>query len=140
MAERTIYDEKIEHIERDVTELKADVRRIDAKVDAVQASLTEHRIETKEAIGTLRIEMKDEIGSLRDEMKDEIGSLRGEMKDAIGALRGEMKDTSGTLRGEMLRGFADMHRSRASQMAWLAGTMIAAVSAAAAVAKYFAAS
>ncbi len=109
MNERTTLDEKVEHIQNDVTDLKADVKRIDA-------SLTEHRVETQKSLATLR-----------DETKGAIATLRGEMKDGFAAVRGEMRD-----------GFAEFRRHRNGQIAWMIGTVIAAVGAACAVARLFA--
>jgi hypothetical protein len=63
MTQRTVLDEKVDHTQRDVADLKADVKRLDAKVDtkvdALSASLTEHRIETEKSFGKLRVEMRD---------------------------------------------------------------------------------
>ena len=46
MPERTVIEEKVDRLREDVTDLKADVRTI-------SASLTEHRLETKDAIAAL---------------------------------------------------------------------------------------
>jgi flagellar motility protein MotE (MotC chaperone) len=58
MQERTALEERVDHMQRDITELKADFRRLDAKVDAVKDDLTAHRIETRDAIATLRLDLK----------------------------------------------------------------------------------
>lgn len=62
MEQRSALEERVEHIQRDVAELKTDVRR-------VESSLTEHRIETEKSFSALRVETKESYGSLRAEMK-----------------------------------------------------------------------
>jgi chromosome segregation ATPase len=67
MNERTVLDEKVDHIQRDVTELKAEIKRVDAKldkkVDALATNLAEHRLETEKSIGALRVEMANAFRS-----------------------------------------------------------------------------
>lgn len=77
MHERTVIEEKVDHLQKDVTEIKADVRRLDGKIDAVSASLSEHRLETEKSIGKLRDETKDSIAALRNEMKESFAKLHG---------------------------------------------------------------
>ena len=122
MHERTVLDAKVDHIQSDVAGLKSDVKRIDAKVDAVGASLTEHRIETERSFAKVR----DEMAKQRDELKASIAALRNDMTEAIGALRVEMKDSLAALR-----------RDRSAQIGWLIGTAITAVGAAFTAAKFF---
>ena len=74
MQERTVLDEKVDHLQEDITGLKADVRRIDAKIDAkfdsLSTSLSEHRLETEKSFAKLRDETKESISALRIEMRD----------------------------------------------------------------------
>jgi len=79
-------EEKTDHIQSDITEMKTDIRRIDAKVDAV-----------RDSVAVLRVEMKD---------------LEGRMRDSFAALNvGRMLDKvwwlliSAALLGVMARGF-----------------------------------
>ena len=110
MQERTVLDEKVDHIQRDVAELKADVRRVDAKIDAVSKSQ-----------GELRVEMKDGVAALRIEM----GAHHIQLKDCIGALRTEMNN-----------GFARQSSSSVARVAWTVGTLISVITAAVSVGKF----
>ena len=110
MQERTVLDEKVDHIQRDVAELKADVRRVDAKIDAVSKSQGELRVEMKDAAAALRIEM---------------GALHIQLKDCIGALRSEMNN-----------GFARQSSSSVARVAWTVGTLISVITAAVSVGKF----
>ena len=79
MPERTVIEEKVDRLREDVTDLKADVRRLDGKIDAISESLTEHRLETEKSFGKLRAETKDSIASLRAEMKDSDAALHSKL-------------------------------------------------------------
>ena len=61
MAERTVLEERVDYIQRDVAELKVDVKRIDATLTEMKESMGELRAEMKEAIGDLRVDMKDSL-------------------------------------------------------------------------------
>ena len=128
MHEQTVLEVTVNHLQEDVTGLKASVQRLDGKVDSVIASLTEHRLETEKSFGKVRGELKDSIASLRGELKESIASLRVETKESIAALRVEMKDS-----------FAKLRSSQMSQIAWMVSTLIAAAGVAFTVAKFFAA-
>lgn len=116
MHTQTGLEVTVNHIQEDVTGLKADVKRLDSKIDAIGGSLTEHRLETEKS-----------FGKLRDEMKDAIASLRVETKESIAALRVEMKDS-----------FAKFRSSQASHLAWAISTLIAAAGVAFTVVRFFA--
>ena len=59
IPERTVIEERGDRVRKEVSDLKADVRRLDEKIDAIRATLTEHRIETEKSFGKLRDEMRD---------------------------------------------------------------------------------
>ena len=81
-------DEKIGHLQKDVTEVKADVRRLDAKIDSVSnslsAQLSEHRLETERAFGKLRMEMKEALERLGNNRVSHIFWMIGTMITATG--------------------------------------------------------
>ena len=167
MHEQTVLEANVKHLQEDVTGLKADFKRMDTKIDAIGASVTEHRLETERSFGKLREEMKDSIAAVRGELKDSIAAVRGELKDSIAAVRGELKDSIatlrvetkesiaqvrsevaelrndmtasfGALRVEMRDSFAKFRSSNISHLAWMVSTMIAATGVAFTVAKFFA--
>lgn len=53
MAERTVLDEKVDHIQSDVSEMKKDIRRLDDKIDAVRREILDVRVK----IGNVRVDM-----------------------------------------------------------------------------------
>ena len=138
MQAQTSLEATVNHIQEDITGLKADVKRLDTKIDAVSNSLVEHRLETAKSFGKLRDEMTNAIGTLRGEMKESIAALRDEMKDSTSALRVETKDSIAALRVEMMESFAKLRSSQTSQIAWAIGTLIAAAGVAFTMAKLFA--
>ena len=79
VEQRTALEERVDHIQKDVGELKTDVRRIESKFDAkfgeLSKSLSEHRLETEKSFGALRLELRTEVGSLRSDMKAMHASL-----------------------------------------------------------------
>ena len=60
MEPRTVLEERVHHIQKDVAEMKGDIRRLDEKLDSV-------RTELKAEISAVRTELKDEITSFRRE-------------------------------------------------------------------------
>ena len=156
MHEQTVLEANVKHLQEDVTGLKADFKRMDTKIDAIGASLTEHRLETERSFGKLREEMKDSLAAVRGELKDSIAAVRGELKDSIATLRVETKESIaqvrsevaelrndmtasfGALRVEMRDSFAKFRSSNISHLAWMVSTMIAATGVAFTVAKFFA--
>ena len=124
MHEQSALEVKVDHLQREVSGLTANVQRLDTKVDAVHDSLVEHRIETGRSFGKVRAE----IAVVRDEMKDSIAALRNDMTASIGALRVEMKDAIEKLRN-----------SRTAHIGRMVSTVIAATGAAVTVAKFIAA-
>jgi predicted nucleic acid-binding Zn-ribbon protein len=151
MHGQTGLEVTVNHIQEDVTGLKADLKRLDMKIDAVGSSLVEHRLETSKAFGKFREEFTASIAALRCEMKDSIAALRGETTESISKVRGEIAELRndmtvaiGALRGEiaalrieMKDAFAKSRSSVITHLAWMVSTMIAATSVAFTVAKYF---
>jgi chromosome segregation ATPase len=127
--ERTALDEKVDHIQSDVAELKGDVKRIDA-------SLAEHRVETeksfgkvREEISALRNDVTKEIGSLRADITNEVGALRTDITKEIGALRTDVTKEIGSIRVEIKDAMAEIRRERVIFIGWTVGAIIAAVGA-----------
>lgn len=57
MEERVArLEANFEHIQSDVSEMKADIRRLDAKVDGVKDSVNALRLETKESFASLKMD------------------------------------------------------------------------------------
>jgi peptidoglycan hydrolase CwlO-like protein len=67
-ADVRVFQSGVNHLQEGVRDLKTDMKRIDAKVDAVGASLTEHRIETIRSFSKVICEMKDGFAVLRAEI------------------------------------------------------------------------
>ena len=76
-------EEKTDHIQSDVAEIKADLRKMDAKFDGKIDEL-------KKDVSALRVEMKDSFAKVQGEMKDSFARLQGEMKDSFSALQGQI--------------------------------------------------
>jgi hypothetical protein len=150
MQTHTLLDEKVDHLQKDVTEVKSEVKRLNAE-------FVEHRLQTELAFSAVRTELKDSIASVRVELKDSIASVRAELKDSIASVRAELKDSIatvrielkgeiaalrndmtaqiGALRVEMRDAIDQLRQTRFSQMAWFVGTVIASIGAACAVVK-----
>jgi len=141
-----------------VADLKLDVRRLDAKVDALGGELTAHRVETVQALGNLRAEMREGFGELRAETQKDLGELRAEMQKNSGELRADLEkglgkressenalraDTEkgfGQLRADMEKGFgqlrAEMKELKVWLLSWAIATLIAALTLSFNVAKF----
>jgi uncharacterized protein YydD (DUF2326 family) len=87
-------EEKTDHIQSDVAEIKADLRKMDAKFDGKIDEL-------KKDVSALRVEMKDSFTKVQGEMKDSFAKIQGEMKDSFAKLQGEMKDSFSALQGQI---------------------------------------
>ena len=124
---QTSLEATVNHIQEDVTGLKADVKRLDTKIDAVADSLVELRLETGKSFGSPGDEMTNSFATFRADMMDSIAAFRAETKDSIAAFRVEMKDS-----------FAKLHSSQRSQLAWEICTLIAAVGACITIVRFFA--
>jgi arylmalonate decarboxylase len=109
MHERSALQEKVENIEAYAVETRAEVKRVGAKADAVLATVTEHRIETRTEFGKLRTGMAESSGALRGEMEKSSTALRTEMEKNSATLRNEMDKNSATLRNEIEKNSTALH-------------------------------
>jgi len=122
MSERTFLEERVDHIQQDLSEVKADVKRIDAKLDATNRELALTRVETEKSLGAARAE----TAALRVDMERGFGQLRAEMMAGFAALRAE------------IAALASKHSDgRIQLLMWMAGTAISAAMLAVGVAKLF---
>ena len=153
-----VLEDRLDHVARDVADLKLDVRRLDAKVDALGGELTAHRVETVQALGNLRAEMREGFGELRAETQKDLGELRAEMQKNSGELRADLEkglgkressenalraDTEkgfGQLRADLEKGFgqlrAEMKELKVWLLSWAIATLIAALTLSFNVAKF----
>ena len=83
MAERSVLDERVEHIQNDVTEMKKDIRRLDDRIDAVRVEVANVRTDLTAAIGTVRTE----LAGLRSEMKESIGEVKTQIASILGTVK-----------------------------------------------------
>jgi len=60
-TERTALEERVEHIQSDVTQLKQDVRRLDDKIGGVQADVNSLRKE----LGDFKADVARQFGEVR---------------------------------------------------------------------------
>jgi chromosome segregation ATPase len=90
----------VTHIRIEITDIKADLRQLNAQADATKSELAQSRLETEKAIGALRTDMERGHGTLRVDMEKGFGSLRGEMA----ALRTDIERSHGALRADMEKG------------------------------------
>ena len=67
MQVHTVLDEKVDHLQRDVSEVKSDVKRLDA-------SLVDHRIQTAASIAKLSDETKESFAAVRGEIDSVVKS------------------------------------------------------------------
>jgi septal ring factor EnvC (AmiA/AmiB activator) len=116
MAEQAVLEERIEHIQKDVAEMKQDIRRVDGKVDQVARDVANLRTDMTAAIGALDTKFAAAIGTLETKLTEAMGSMKTELTAAIGA--------ADTRHAETL----------VSLIKWMIGTMIAGVAAASAIA------
>jgi myosin heavy subunit len=109
MHERSALQEKVENIEAYAVETRAEVKRVGAKADAVLATVTEHRIETRTEFGKLRTGMAESSGALRGEMEKSSTALRTEMEKNSATLRNEIEKNSTALRNEIEKNSTALH-------------------------------
>jgi peptidoglycan hydrolase CwlO-like protein len=57
-SERTVLEERVDHIQRDVTDLKETARRVDEKVDKVQAELSDFKTKVATDLGDIKAQIK----------------------------------------------------------------------------------
>jgi hypothetical protein len=156
MYERTALDEKVDHIQSDVTELKADVKRLEAKVDEKFGTLSS---KMDEKIGALDSKVDEKFGTLSSRMDEKIGALDSKLDGKVDGLNarvdavtasladhrveteksfGQVRDEIGKVRLEMRDAFAQFRRDRTVQIAWIIGVVIAAVGGASGLERFFA--
>jgi hypothetical protein len=57
-SERTVLEERVDHIQRDVADLKQNVRRVEEKVDNVQRELSDFKTRVATELGEIKTAMK----------------------------------------------------------------------------------
>jgi Skp family chaperone for outer membrane proteins len=105
MGERTALDEKVDHIQRDVTELKSDVKRVEAKLDekvgALDAKVDQkfHALETKmdQKIGALDAKADQRFDTLETKMDQKIGALDAKVDQKFDTLETKVDQKVGAL-------------------------------------------
>ena len=130
MADQAVLEERIEHIQRDVAEIKQDIRRVDGKADQTAKDLAALRLEVADvrtSVANLRTEMIAAIGALDAKLTVAIGELDTKFTAAIGALETKFTAAIGT---------AETRHAvmLVSLIKWMIGTMITGVGLASAIA------
>lgn len=119
MAERTVLEERVEHIQKDVADMKKDLRRLDDKVDAVRVEVTNVRADLTAAIGAVRTDLTAEIGSVRTEL----AAFRSDVKESIGEVKTQIASILGTVKA-----------SENALIKWMTGIVLSAIGVASAIA------
>ncbi len=91
MDDSMVIEDRISRLESDVSELKGDVKSLNARVGE---SITANAIE----FGAVRAEMHKGFGELRGEMEKGLGTLRSDMERGFGMMRGEIEKSIGSLK------------------------------------------
>jgi hypothetical protein len=102
-------EERAERLQVDVTDLKADIRRVDGKVDAVNTSTTALQGEVKDGFLALvgrisdteraiRADFATSVSELRNELKMELRDVKAEVGQLRIELRTDFKTELGQLR------------------------------------------
>jgi hypothetical protein len=103
VEERTIrLEERVGFIQAEITEMKADYRHLDAKVDATRDDVAG----VKASVAALHIEMKDGFASVDRRMcelatKAELATTRIELSGKIDATRGDLSGRIDATRTEL---------------------------------------
>jgi len=74
--ERTVLEERVDHIQGKVVELKEAVRQVDQKVDNVQADVNRLRSE----VGDFKAKVANDFGDLKSHMATQFGELKAQIK------------------------------------------------------------
>jgi chromosome segregation ATPase len=61
-----LLEQKVEHIQSDVSETKSDIRRLDAKIENNRDTIAD----VKDSVATLRVEMKDGFGAANQKFSE----------------------------------------------------------------------
>ena len=95
---KDVFDARMDRmemlLEKTLTEIKAEIVRLEAKIEKETAAI---RSEMKENNAAIRNEMKAETAAIRSEMKENNAALRNEMKAETAAIRSEMKENNARL-------------------------------------------
>jgi predicted nucleic acid-binding Zn-ribbon protein len=116
VEERTIrLEERVGFIQAEITEMKADYRHLDAKVDATRDDVAG----VKASVAALHIEMKDGFASVDRRMcelatKAELATTRIELSGKIDATRGDLSERIDATKAE-LSGRIDATRTELSE-------------------------
>jgi chromosome segregation ATPase len=149
MGERTALDEKVDHIQRDVTELKADVKRVEVKLDEKFGALD---AKVDQRFGSLDAKLDEKVGALDAKMDQKIGTLDAKVDQKFGSLAaglaehrleteksfGQVRDEIGKVRLELRDAFTAFRRDRTGQIAWTIGVVIAAIGGASGLERFLA--
>jgi chromosome segregation ATPase len=127
VEERTIrLEERVGFIQAEITEMKADYRHLDAKVDAtrddvagVKASVAALHIEMKDGFASVDRRMcelatKAELATTRIELSGKIDATRGDLSERIDATKAELSERIDTTKAE-LSGRIDATRTELSE-------------------------
>jgi chromosome segregation ATPase len=138
VEERTIrLEERVGFIQAEITEMKADYRHLDAKVDAtrddvagVKASVAALHIEmkdgfasvdrrmcelaTKAELATTRIELSGKIDATRGDLSERIDATKAELSERIDATKAELSERIDATKAE-LSGRIDATRTELSE-------------------------
>jgi F0F1-type ATP synthase membrane subunit b/b' len=113
MEDRIVrLEDRFERLQVDVTDMKADIRRVDGKVDALRDSVTTLQGEMKdgfialvnrmvESERAIRVEFKADMQQLRTELTTDAQQLRTDLKTDAQQLRTELKTDAQHLRTEL---------------------------------------
>jgi predicted nucleic acid-binding Zn-ribbon protein len=127
MQESTALEKKVDRIQEDVAALEADVKVLRSDVDHLQEDVTDIKADVRQLSAGLtahRIETEKSFAKVREDMKDGFAALRAE----IASSRIEMKES-----------FEKIRTGGFTQVAWIVGTVIAAVGTTVGAMKFFAA-
>jgi chromosome segregation ATPase len=118
-----------EHVQRDVTEIKGDLRRIDGKIDAVGAKVDALKDSLNGRIDAVKDSFTERVDAVRDSLTGRIDSVRDSLegridsvKDSIGALAERFDGKLRSMEVKMIR--------------WFVGTAIAIASLVFGIAKF----
>jgi len=68
-TEHAVLEERFDHIQSDVTDLKQNLRRVEGKVDNVQSELKDFKAQVANDFGDLKSQMATQFGEIKAQMK-----------------------------------------------------------------------
>jgi chromosome segregation ATPase len=122
MEDRIVrLEDRFERLQVDVTDMKADIRRVDGKVDALRDSVTTLQGEMKdgfialvnrmvESERAIRVEFKADMQQLRTELTTDAQQLRTELKTDAQHLRTELNTDMQQLRADFQKGMDEVRK------------------------------